>query len=80
MAQKVESGTTVHGALDDLQPVDLSLDRPCAPGQRQGGMHSIAVLTQAPGKTVEAVGLRICSQTGRAGRCFPGCYFEVNRG
>jgi hypothetical protein len=25
-------------------------------------------------------GLRICSQTGRAGRCFPGCYFEVNEG
>jgi hypothetical protein len=24
--------------------------------------------------------LRICSQTGRAGRCFPGCYFEVNEG
>src|SRR3954451_487774 len=55
VAQKVESGAAVHGALDDLQPVDLSLD--CAPGQRQGGMHSIAVLTQAPGKTVEAAGL-----------------------
>jgi hypothetical protein len=24
--------------------------------------------------------LRVCSQTGRAGRCFPGCYFEVNGG
>src|SRR3954471_24931447 len=57
VAQKVESGAAVHGALDDLQPVDLSLDRPCAPGQRQGGMHSIAVLTQAPGKTVEVAGL-----------------------
>ena len=25
-------------------------------------------------------GLRNCSQRGRAGRCFPGCYFEVNEG
>src|SRR4051794_21877903 len=24
--------------------------------------------------------IRSCSQTGRAGRCWPGCYFEVNRG
>ena len=24
--------------------------------------------------------MRICSQTGRAGRCWPGCYFEVNEG
>ena len=24
--------------------------------------------------------LRVCSQRGRAGRCFPGCYFEVNEG
>jgi CBS domain-containing protein len=24
--------------------------------------------------------LRVCSQTGHAGRCFPGCYFEVNGG
>src|SRR3954467_1078952 len=57
VTQKVESGAAVHGPLDDLQPVDLSLDWTGAPGQRQGGMHSIAVLTQAPGKTVEAAGL-----------------------
>jgi hypothetical protein len=25
-------------------------------------------------------GFRVCSQMGRAGRCFPGCYFEVNEG
>jgi hypothetical protein len=24
--------------------------------------------------------LKVCLQTGRAGRCFPGCYFEVNEG
>jgi hypothetical protein len=24
--------------------------------------------------------LRVCSQRGHAGRCFPGCYFEVNGG
>ena len=24
--------------------------------------------------------LRVCSQTGRAGRCWSGCYFEVNEG
>jgi hypothetical protein len=22
----------------------------------------------------------VCLQMGRAGRCWPGCYFEVNRG
>ena len=27
-----------------------------------------------------AIGLRVCSQTGRASRCWPGCYFEVNEG
>src|SRR4051794_30285693 len=57
VAQKVESGTTVHGPLDGLQPVDLSLDRTRAPGQRQGSMYGIAVLTQAPGKALEAAGL-----------------------
>src|SRR4051812_37537492 len=57
VAQKVESGTTIHGPLDGLQPVDLSLDRTSAPGQRQGGMYGIAVLTQAPGKALEAAGL-----------------------
>ena len=24
--------------------------------------------------------LRVCSQTGRASRCWSGCYFEVNEG
>ena len=28
-----------------------------APGQRQGSMYGIAVLTQAPGKALEAAGL-----------------------
>src|SRR3954447_14569093 len=57
VAQKVESGTAVHGPLDGLQPVDLSLDRTRAPRQRQGSMYGIAVLTQAPGKALEAAGL-----------------------
>lgn len=46
VAQKVESGTSVHGALDGLQPIDLSLDRTGAPGQCQGGMYGIVILTQ----------------------------------
>ena len=57
MAQKVESGTAVHGPLDDLQPVDLSLDWTGALRQHQGSMHGIAILTQAPGKALEAAGL-----------------------
>jgi transposase-like protein len=57
-AQKFEAGATVHGSLDDLQPVDLPLDRTGAPGQRQGGMDGLAVLTQAAGKPFEAVFLR----------------------
>jgi hypothetical protein len=27
----------------------------------------------------ELLSFRVCSQMGRAGRCFPECYFEVNR-
>src|SRR3954471_13443860 len=54
VAQKVESGAAVHGSFDDLQPVDLPLDRIGAPGQRQGGMHGIAILTKAASEALEA--------------------------
>src|SRR3954469_14076097 len=40
--------------LMGLQPVDLSLDRTSAPGQCQSSMYGIAILTQAPGKALEA--------------------------
>src|SRR4051812_26255981 len=46
-AQKVEPGAPVHGALDDLQTVDLALDRAGAPGHRRGGMHGITIVTEA---------------------------------
>src|SRR3954467_11859733 len=57
VAQKVESGAAVHGALDDLQPVDLPLDWTGAPRQRQGGMHGIAIRTKAASEALEAAGL-----------------------
>jgi hypothetical protein len=56
-AQKVEAGTPVHGALDDLQTVDLALDRAGAPGHRQGGMHGVAIVTEARGEAFEATSL-----------------------
>src|SRR3954469_194946 len=57
VAQKFKSGTAVHGSFDDLQPVDLPLDRAGAPGQRQGGMDGIAVLAKASGEALEAARL-----------------------
>src|SRR3954462_6247470 len=57
VAQEVESGAAVHGSFDDLQPVDLPLDWTGAPGQRQGGMHGIAILTQAASEALETPGL-----------------------
>ena len=57
MAQKVESGAAVHGSFDDLQPVDLPLDRTGAPGQRQGGMYGIAILAKAASEALETPGL-----------------------
>jgi len=53
VAQKVESGAAVHGPLDDLQPVDLSLDWTSAPGQRRGGMDGIAILAKAASEAFE---------------------------
>src|SRR4051794_4570421 len=35
---------------------------------------------EAQAQPCAEVALRVCSQTGRAGQCFPGCYFEVNEG
>src|SRR3954454_20579430 len=57
VTQKVESSAAIHGPFDDLQPVDLPLDRTGAPGQRQGGMHGIAVLAKASGEALEATRL-----------------------
>src|SRR3954466_11904155 len=57
VAQEVEAGTAVHGSFDDLQPVDLSLDRTGAPGQRQGGMYGIAILAKAASEALETPGL-----------------------
>jgi hypothetical protein len=31
-AQELEPGTSIHLAFDDLEPVDLTLDLPIAPG------------------------------------------------
>jgi len=53
-AQEIETGATVHGAFHDFQPVDLSLDRTGAPGQRQGGVDGFDILTEAPRETFDA--------------------------
>jgi hypothetical protein len=57
VAQKVEAGTSVHGTLDGLQPIDLSFDRTGAPGQCQGSMYGIVILRfcQISGQLAESV-------------------------
>ena len=57
-AEEIETGATVHGALDDFQSVDLALNRTGAPGQRQGGMDGFDILTEAPREAFEGRCLR----------------------
>src|SRR3954470_18748835 len=48
-AQQVETGTSVHLTLDDLEPVDLALDLPIAPRLGQCGAHRILIAPEANG-------------------------------
>ncbi len=46
-AQEFEPGTSIHFAFDDLEPVDLTLDLPIAPGLSQRGAERVLVTAQA---------------------------------
>lgn len=52
-AQRVESGSTIHLPLDQLQPIDLSLNPSVAPGQRERGQDSVLILHPAANKTTQ---------------------------
>src|SRR6187397_2248678 len=48
-AQQVKTGPSVHLPLDDLEPVDLTLDLAVAPRLGQGGAHRVLIAPEANG-------------------------------
>lgn len=52
-AQQVVAGASIHGPLQQLQPVDLSLDGTCAPRLGKGGPHRVAIAFGAARKRAE---------------------------
>lgn len=48
------NGTTVAGALDELDAVDVALDRTGRPRSREGGVDGSAVGGEAVGECLEA--------------------------
>src|SRR4051794_27305315 len=52
-AEQLESGATVHGALDRLQPADLTLDRTRRPPRLERGPDGREVLPEALGEAPE---------------------------
>src|SRR4051794_18007517 len=48
-AQQVEPGPSVHLPLDDLEPVDLTLDLAVAPRLGQRGAHRVLIAPEANG-------------------------------
>ena len=55
LAQKIELGSAVHAALDQLEAVDLPLDRAVAPGFDDGCAHGYLVLPE-PGDETSEIG------------------------
>ena len=51
--QQVKLGSAVHGALEQLEAVDLSLVLPAAPGQAKAGANGSPVLIEADGETLD---------------------------
>ncbi len=46
LPKQIEARSAVHGALDQLEAVDLPFDRPVAPRLRNGRLHGGFVLSQ----------------------------------
>ena len=58
-AEEIEPGPSEHLALQHLEPVDVALDRPRAPGERQAGDDSVLIAAEAGHEGVE-VGKIVC--------------------
>lgn len=46
LPQELEAPMPIHGPLDALQPMDMSLDWPLAPAKAERGEHRIGITTQ----------------------------------
>src|SRR5512135_1624230 len=57
VSKESKTGSAVHGALDDLETVDMPLDGASTPGLGQGRMNGVAVLAETAGKALEAAAL-----------------------
>ena len=55
-AQQIELGAAIHGALDELQSVDVPFDGAIAPGLLKSGEESVFVALEVPGKIGERTG------------------------
>src|SRR5215207_357018 len=53
LPEQVKASTAVHGALDRLQPIDLTLGGAGAPGRGNGCDHGRLVALDAPNETVQ---------------------------
>ena len=51
--KEVVFGTTIHGPLQQLQPVDLAFDRTGAPGFNEGGQYRVMVALDTPHEAIE---------------------------
>jgi len=58
-AQELEPGASIHLALDDLEPVDLTLHLPVAPGLGQRGAERFLVTAQARCERRQSTGFRL---------------------
>lgn len=55
-AQQVELGTAIPPAPEVLQPVDLALDLPAAPGRIEGGAHGWQAGFEPGGEALQVEG------------------------
>ena len=53
LAEEIKSGSTVHLALDELEPIDLSLNWTIAPHKSERSFDRFIVSLQAIGKPLE---------------------------
>ena len=49
-AQQIEFGAAVHGAFDELQPMDIAFYRTVAPRFLHGREESSLIAAEVPGK------------------------------
>ena len=54
LLQEIEAGTTVHLPLDQLEAVNLTFDRPIAPGLGDRCPYGVQILAQAGGEAAQS--------------------------